>query len=245
MHSARFAVRTKIKIMNDKNWITTPVLPCKAIGETLLFWENLGFRTTYRQDRPYQYGVVERGGHELHFVRVKGTEAGYTGCLIMVRDVAEVHTAFCASLKKQLGRVPLTGIPRISRMKPGQSRFTITDVSGNGVICIQIGELDQTAYETTDQTAVTALQKVMALALRLRDFKEDHLAAAKVLDTAFGKLEDGASVSDQAEALVIRSELARVLEEPDRQTECETLIAGLGIADDDLQQLRQKHCWGE
>lgn len=193
--------------MNQKDWTTVPVLPCKAIGETLLFWENMGFAITYRQDRPYQYGVVERNGHQLHFVRVKGAEAGYTGCLMMVQDVEQVYTAFCHALKSTLGRVPNTGVPRISRMRPGQSRFTITDVSENAVIVIQIGEKDQVEYEDADPATLTPLQKAISLALRLRDFKEDFPAALKVIDTAIAKMDDSEAEVDRVKAADIRSSL--------------------------------------
>lgn len=197
--------------MEQKDWTTVPVLPCKAIGETLAFWENLGFTITYRQDRPYQYGVVERNGHQLHFVRVKGADAGYTGCLMMVQNVEQAHADFCNALKAQLGRVPNKGIPRISRMRPGQSRFTITDVSENSVIVIQIGEKDQVEYEDADPATLTPLQKAISLALRLRDFKEDFPAALKVLDMAIGKMDDGESGYDRARAAEIRQSVADLI----------------------------------
>lgn len=189
-----------------------PVLPCKAIGETLVFWENLGFAITYRQDRPYQYGVVERNGHQLHFVRVKGADAGYTGCLMMVQNVEQAHADFCNALKTQLGRVPNKGIPRISRMRPGQSRFTITDVSENSVIVIQIGEKDQVEYEDADPATLTPLQKAISLALRLRDFKEDFPAALKVIDMAIAKMGDDETQSDRVKAAEIRRSLADLME---------------------------------
>lgn len=198
--------------MEQKDWTTVPVLPCKAIGETLAFWENLGFTITYRQDRPYQYGVVERNGHQLHFVRVKGAEAGYTGCLMMVQDVEQAHADFCNALKTQWGRVPNKGIPRISRMRPGQSRFTITDVSENSVIVIQIGEKDQVEYEDADPATLTPLQKAISLALRLRDFKEDYPAALKVLDTAIAKMDEKETEYDRARAAAIRQSVVEVME---------------------------------
>jgi hypothetical protein len=193
--------------MQQKDWTTVPVLPCKAIGETLAFWENLGFTITYRQDRPYQYGVVERNGHQLHFVRVKGADTGYTGCLMMVQNVEEAYANFSRALKARFGKVPNTGIPRISRMRPGQSRFTITDVSENAVIVIQIGEKDQVEYEDADPATLTPLQKAISLALRLRDFKEDFPAAAKVLDAALAKIDDRETEADLAKAKAIRRSL--------------------------------------
>lgn len=229
--------------MEQKDWITVPVLPCKTIGETLAFWENLGFAITYRQDRPYQYGVVERNGHQLHFVRVKGAEAGYTGCLMMVQNVEQAHADFCNALKVGLGRVPHTGVPRISRMKPGQSRFTITDVSENAVIVIQMGEKDQVEYEDADQGTLTPLQKAISLALRLRDFKEDHPASAKVLDMALAKTDEHETAQEKAKAIIIRQELARVMEDHAKEKECQTMLSTLDIPEEVTEALRRQHIW--
>lgn len=228
--------------MNNNEWVTTPILPCNNIGDTLAFWENLGFTVTYRQDRPYQYGAVARNGHEIHFVRVKGADSGYTGCLIRVADVQDVHAQFCNSLKTELGRVPFTGVPRISRMKPGQSRFTITDVSGNSVICVAIGEKDEQDFERSEKESRTPLQKTIFLALRLRDFKEDYAAAAKVLDNALSRAEEEAP-ADIAEAWIMRWELARVLEESEKQRQCETNLASLDVGALLIEDLKRKHLW--
>src|SRR5690606_41034783 len=86
----RFAASKKMKMTAKtpyRTWVTVPTLPCAAIEETLTFWETLGFEITYKQTRPYQYGVVTPGGSELHFGRVKGMEAAsnlYNGCLVVV-----------------------------------------------------------------------------------------------------------------------------------------------------------------
>lgn len=222
--------------MSYKDWTTTPVLACLEIEETLTFWEHLGFEVTYRQTRPYQYGVVARNGHELHFVRTKGYAP--TTCLMMVGNVQQVHEDFCSSMKTQLGRVPQSGVPRISRMKPGQSRFTLTDLAGNSIICIQIGEEEQ-----PDAEDATPLQQSLILAIRLRDFKEDYVAAAKILDTAYRKSEKNEKKPLLAEALIIRSELARVLGDKEKQAECDNLINLMGIQEDILKALKDKHYW--
>lgn len=242
-HTLGLPAEPKASIMEQNEWTTVPVLPCKAIGETLAFWENLGFAITYRQDRPYQYGVVERNGHQLHFVRVKGAEAGYTGCLMMVQNVEQVHADFSLALKTKLGKVPNAGIPRISRLRPGQSRFTITDVSENAVIVIQIGEKDQVEYEDADPATLTPLQKAISLALRLRDFKEDYPASAKVLDRALAKADEHETALEKAKAIIIRQELARVLEDIGKEQECQTMLSALEIPAEVVEKLKRQHVW--
>jgi catechol 2,3-dioxygenase-like lactoylglutathione lyase family enzyme len=44
-----------------------PLLPCKALEETLDYYRALGFEVTYQQKDPYLYGAVQRGAIQLHF----------------------------------------------------------------------------------------------------------------------------------------------------------------------------------
>ncbi|GGG99751.1 hypothetical protein GCM10007415_39500 [Parapedobacter pyrenivorans] len=230
---------------HSKTWTTVPSLPCVAIEETLSFWEMLGFEITYKQTRPYQYGVVARGGSELHFGRVKGMEASgneYNGCLVVVPSIEAVYQEFTATFKEKLGRIPHTGIPRISRMKPGTTRFTLTDVSGNSMIFIDSdsGEEDQNTWEKADDKNQSPLQKAIAMAIRFRDYKEDEQAAAKTLDVALRKAENEENTT-LAEALAVRMDLAVFMGNRVRADECNKLLSQLGLSQVDVDRLMQKH----
>lgn len=194
--------------MLQKEWLTVPILQCLSLDDTLAFWELLGYKTTYYQNRPYKYGVVERACSALHFVHVKGLEPGksYSGCLVTIKDVAALYATFTQSLRTHTGKVPITGLPRISKMKPGATRFTVTDPSGNSVIFVTMGEADSEAFNEPEKEGLTPLQKAIALAIRLRDFKEDPAAAVKVLDTGLKKAVNELNI-DLAHAHWIRSEL--------------------------------------
>lgn len=231
------------QLKQQKEWVTIPSLPCVDIEETLSFWEMLGFEISYKQTRPYQYGVVERGGFELHFGRVKGMEAErnlYNGCLIMVHDAEKVYEEFRQHFKENMGRIPHSGLPRISRMKPGATRFTLTDISGNCVIFINYGEEDQETWEKADDKNQTPLQKSVAAAIRFRDYKEDEKAAAKTIDAALKKATNELP-SDFAEALIIRIDLAKVLNDLPREEECRMHLAQVNLADEEKEQLAKKH----
>jgi hypothetical protein len=41
---------------------TIPLFPCGALDETLDFYQVLGFTVTHRQEDPYLYAAVRRGG---------------------------------------------------------------------------------------------------------------------------------------------------------------------------------------
>lgn len=180
--------------------------------DSLTFWQALGFEVTYKQKAPNDYAVVQRGTYVLHFFGLKGLnpKEAYSTCLIIVPEVEQLHQTFKESLTKALGRVPSAGFPRISRMKPGQTRFTITDPAGNSVIFIKVGPEDQKTADEYKQPGQTSLQKAISVATRLRDYKMDDAAAAKALDNALArdKTKPG---PDRAEALAARIELAEVL----------------------------------
>jgi hypothetical protein len=232
--------------MQQNEWSTIPVLPYISMEDTLSFWQHLGFAVTYRQRSPYQYAVVERNGSQLHFTHQK--EAGssvYYGCLMMIHNAEAVHQAFCLSLKAAIGKVPLTGLPRISRMKPGQTRFTVTDPSGNSVICIQQGKEDSEQYESVAEKERGKPARIIALAARLRDYKEDHKAAARALDNMLRQQPATATPDEQAEALVMRAALARVLNDQATAEGCQAQLAALGIASHKIQEWQQKHDWKE
>lgn len=231
--------------MDQKAWVTVPTLPCVAIEDTLSFWEMLGFEITYKQTRPYQYGVVARGGSELHFGRVKGMEAGsnvYNGCLVLVPDAEAVYLEFTTAFKEKLGKIPHAGIPRISRMKPGTTRFTLTDVSGNSIIFIDSNaeEKDQKTWEKADDKNQSPLQKAVAMAIRFRDYKEDEQAAAKTLDVALRKAKNEEKTTI-AEALIIRMDLAVFMGNSARADECSKLLSQLGLPEGEMGCLMQKH----
>ncbi|MDQ0641231.1 hypothetical protein QF042_004796 [Pedobacter sp. W3I1] len=218
--------------MKDREWMSIPVLKYVAIDATLAFWETLGFKITYRQDRPYKYAVMERNGCNLHLYHNKSMDISTpgNGCLIIVNDIQNIYQELSGSLKRKLGRVPSSGLPRISRMKPMGTRFTVTDPSGNPVILIQRGDKDKADYEIADQKGLTGLGKSIALAVRLRDFKEDYPAAAKTLDNALKKHLSEVEEGQKAEALIIRAELARTLNDYIKETQCYKLLADLDLS---------------
>jgi hypothetical protein len=226
-----------------ETWTTVPILPCINIEETLTFWTSLGFVTTYKQTRPYQYGVVQRGGAALHFGGVKGMTPEtnqYTGCLVAVQNAAAAYKSFTMCLKELLGRVPHVGLPRISRMKPGATRFTLTDVAGNAVIFVSRGERDQEEWEKAEHTYPSRLAKAIALAVRFRDYKNDDAMAAKVLDNALRHI-DGEPAEQVAEAWIIRAELADAEKDIFLAATCREQAKQQSLTEEQLRVLQQKH----
>jgi hypothetical protein len=111
------------------NEVCVPLLPCRDIDEIAGFYAVLGFRATYRQERPHPYLALRRDDLHLHFHGVPDAEAEARAgsCLIVVDDVRAAY-----------GRVLTSGVPRLTapRARGTTGRltgFTVVDPCGNGI----------------------------------------------------------------------------------------------------------------
>jgi hypothetical protein len=216
---------------------TIPCLPCVSMAETLDFYRALGFEVTYQQRSPNEYAVVRQGPCELHFFGLKGLKAeeGYSACCIVVSDAEPLHTAFSSALRQKYGKLPITGFPRITRFKPGQTRFTLTDPSGNSIICVK-----RSAHEGgVKADRLTGLPKALETAAKLQDESGDDESAAKVLDVALARYGDAPPL-DRARALAARAELAVALSETEKLREMREELALVPLTDENREKYRHE-----
>ncbi|MFN8374837.1 MAG: hypothetical protein U0694_18400 [Anaerolineae bacterium] len=208
------------------------------MDDMLVFWQAIGFQVTYRQKAPSAYAVVRyEDEYELHFFGLKvKPEENFSTCLIIVPEVEALHALFLQRLRNHLGKTPSKGFPRISRMKPKQTRFTLTDVAGNSIIFIKHGKEDETVSEAYKQDGQTALQKSLNTAIRLRDFHNDDAAAAKVLDSALARKQEGTPI-ELARVLAARIELAFISDEHDLVRSLYVQFKNLDLSEHDRQLL--------
>jgi hypothetical protein len=224
------------------NSTTIPALPCESMDEMLIFYQAIGFEVTYKQKAPNPYAVVHHADeYDLHFFWLKQlkSEDNFSTCLIVVPEVENLHAQFVEKLKSHLGKIPSKGFPRISRMKPKQTRFTLTDVAGNSIIYIKRGKEDEEKAQEYLQSDQTSLQKALSTAARLRDFKNDDKAAAKVLDTVLAREGQGTLV-EYAKVLIARIDLAVALDEIEKAREIHARLKILGLSDPDKLDLKEE-----
>ncbi|NOK39180.1 VOC family protein [Corallococcus exercitus] len=214
-----------------------PLLPCVELAPTLEFYALLGFEVTYQQRAPNPYAATRRGGAQLHFFGLKGLDPlkAFSSCLIIVDEVEELHARFLAALRTAHGRLPLRGLPRMTRMKKGQTRFTVVDPSGNSVMFIRRDE--PSGYGDDAEAPTSILGKALKTARRLRDFKGDDAAAAKVLDVALKKVGAGTTM-ERARALVARAELAVALGDTPDALERVRDLSALPLSEAEHEALR-------
>lgn len=215
---------------------TIPCLPCVSMAESLEFYQALGFEVTYQQKSPNEYAVIRQGTCELHLFGLKGLkpEDGYSTCCVVVSEVEPLHRGFCEALREKCGKLPVAGFPRITRFKPGQTRFTLTDPSGNSIICVK-----RSAQEGGNREKLTGLAKGVNTAAKLRDEKGDDEAAAKVLDVALDRYQDAPAL-DRARAVAARAELAVALGEAERLRGLREELQRIPISAEDRDKYRHE-----
>jgi hypothetical protein len=211
---------------------TTPILPCVSVDDTKDFYESLGFRTVYEQRRPYVYLAVAWSGFELHFRKApKGMDpADEDGgaAIVHVDAVAPYHAAFVAAMRAAHGRILTKGLPRITRLRPGASRFTLYDPSGNSVIVVQRDESPEVEYGGS--SALAGLARARDNARIYSEFKNDDQAAFRHLKSALRKHRDDAPAVDRALALATLMGLAVALGKAGEIAALRRELAGISLA---------------
>lgn len=118
--------KPKTQLM-ERHDIAIPILPSRSLGDTIAFFQRLGFEGHLAGDA---YAILTRGGLELHFFHhpdLRPAES-HAGCYIRVSDVEAIYKAFAVA------GLPRRGIPRMDVLedKPwGMKEFAVIDEDGN------------------------------------------------------------------------------------------------------------------
>ncbi|WUJ06387.1 VOC family protein [Actinoplanes sp. NBC_00393] len=179
------------------------------------FYTALGFRTTYRQTRPNPYIAMQREDLHLGFFGMPEFEPenSYSTCVVLVKDIEGLHRAFAEGLRERFGRVPLAGIPRMTRPRArknngGVTGFSVVDPGGNW---IRISALRPVAAPEQGGRLASAMENAVVLA----DSKGDHQQAARILDASLRKAGPDEDPVVLVEVMAYRAELAVTLDDPD------------------------------
>ena len=175
---------------------TIPLLPSADIDEIDGFFSVLGFRVTYRQQRPYACLALAGHGFDLQYYGLDGhtPESSHSSCLVIVDDTGPIWDLFAADLSRHYGRLPISGFPRITRPRArknaeGRSGFSLIDPAGNWIRFFRGGE-----PESPNTEAITAepsrLGGAFQNAVVLADSKGDVAQAAKILRGALKRATD-------------------------------------------------------
>ncbi|MET9797114.1 glyoxalase [Nocardiopsis alba] len=203
------------------NETTIPTLHTHDPEATLAFYETLGFTVVSRQLKPYVYLAFELSGFQVHFSAgprgMDPTTEMTGGCLVMVDHVAPYHEAFTEAMRAAHGKVLSRGLPRITRYRPGASRFTLVDPSGNSLIFIQRDEPEEVEYGGS--AALEGLAKALDQVRIYREFKTDDAAAYRRAKSALKRHGETAPALERATAHAMLVELATALDRADEAEE--------------------------
>lgn len=183
-----------------------PILTVPDLDEAIRFYEDLGFRRTYRQVRPNPHAVVELEDIGIHLSAVPGIDpaASLGSVIITVPDAEALYRTFADGLRRTRGRIPSAGIPRLLRPRRKQgttSGFSVVDVGGNWLRISRIGDTEDDGPEQ-----VTGLARVLEVAARQGDARGDHRVALDVLDRGLARHPE-APAADRVRAGLYRAEL--------------------------------------
>ncbi|MBW4717976.1 hypothetical protein [Saccharothrix obliqua] len=214
-----------------------PLLPCASIDDMEVFYEALGFTRTYRQLKPNPYLGMRRGDVEIHFFGMEGFNPAdsYGSCVVLVPDTAVTHREFAEGLRAAFGRVPLSGIPRMTRPRSRrnvdrQAGFSVVDPGGNWI----------RVFAATPATPAAEpsgkLARAVENAVVQADGRGDPAQAAKILDGALRRADDASAV-DLVEALAYRAELAITLGDAERAAAALAELDAVPLTPEDRERL--------
>ncbi|RDI50947.1 glyoxalase [Nocardia mexicana] len=219
-----------------------PLLWSGDLPVTLDFYRALGYTVTDEQTRPYAYAVVVRDGYQVHFGPTpKGAgsaEEAHVGCLVLIDDAERWHKEFSAGLRERYGRVPGRGAPRITRFRPGQSRFTVVDPAGNSIIYI---EQDEPDFEYGGSRDLPGLARVLDNARILRDFKTDEAKAVKVLEVGLRRFALLASPLERGRALAMLAEMHAAAGDSEHAAKRRAELAALELSQEDRDLIAHEY----
>lgn len=219
-----------------------PILPCHDIKAQVAFYQQLGFELMDLFTSPNPYAVLQLGTIELNFYgsrKMVPTE-NPTMCFVKVEDVDALYAAFAGGLKKHTGKIPRSGIPRISKVRDLSSdrRFTLTDTGGNTFyIGTPVKGDNHNFFRTLDNEEWA--QKFSVL-YDVVYSKEDAQMAANMLPR-YGQMKDQLNDLDKVKFLLIVLEIQQQLGIPVNDGELKSSIEAHKDHGDHWEAIRKKY----
>lgn len=216
---------------------TYPCLPCRDLDESVAFYENLGFRRTYRQLRPNPYAVVQYEDIHLHLFGMDGFDPAQSYCtaIVVVPEPDGLYRQFAERLRAAFGKLPVAGIPRVTRPRKKfgtVTGFSLVDPGGNW---LRISQLNA----TEDEEKAEGLEHFISVAARLGDAHGSEVDALRTLENALARFPD-ASALERARAHLYRAELAVRMDKADLAKESLAIVEALELNGEEQRQVQDE-----
>lgn len=219
-----------------------PILPCPDIRRQVEFYQQLGFEIKGVYTSPNAYAAMALGNIELHFWgnRKNVPAENSSMCFIYVDDVDAVNDAFTNSLKAHTGKIPRSGIPKITKVRDlvADRRFTLTDPGGNTLFIgtpVTDGSVNffRTLQHETFAKKFTVLYDIVYS-------KEEPAMAAETLPR-YGIVKDELNDLDKGKYLLVILEIQRSLKQPLDDTELKELLRVNKDSNDDWRKIEARY----
>ena len=157
---------------------------------------------------PILYAVVALEDMQIHLFGITGFKPAnsYGTVIVVVPDPDHLYRGFADGLRKAFGKLPVAGIPRITRPRKryGTVRgFSLVDPGGNWLRISKLGDSEQEA----SAEKATGLTRILEVAARLGDSHDDEALALRTLERGLARHAD-AKLIELARAYLYRAELA-------------------------------------
>lgn len=222
--------------MEQSSISVQPMIPSENVDESVIFYKALGFEIVRDETFPYRFAEVRDGDLWLmtsSYAQFGGRKA-FGALIVNVTDLGEFHDRFAMNLRNNLGTVPLSGLPRLTRRSRDGSQFRLFDPFGNMLVYMDKNYIPPLYLEAKDRT-----EEYLNQAWFLRDIYANDPAAANSLDRA---LEDTKTESGigRARLLAARAEIAVAMGELDLAARFEEMIAHLHLQDSEIRRFEME-----
>ena len=166
-------------------------------------------------------------------------EQSYSTCAIVVPDTAPLYELFASGLRDRYGRVPMKGLPRITRPRnrannAGLSGFSLIDPAGNWIRVARRPDDQHEPRAVNDRTEwVTAgggpLARALENAIVLADSHGDEVQAQRTLAGAVARHRE-APPAERAAAWAYLAELRMRLDDSGGAQQAVDEVRGLALA---------------
>lgn len=213
-----------------------PMLPSENIDESVTFYRSLGFEIVRNETFPYRFAEVRDGDLWLmtsNYAQFGGKKA-FGALIVNVTDLGEYHDRFAVNLRNNLGTVPLSGFPRLTRRSRDGSQFRVFDPFGNMLVYMDKDYAPPLYLEAQDQT-----EEILNQVWFLRDIYANDRAAAKTLDRALEETKDESGIG-HARLLAARGEIAVAMGELDLASKLEDMVSRIHLQDSEVQRFEEE-----